>query len=101
MIRISKTARDTIFYSGWAALIAGAAIFYFALERFDTFPNYKRISVLIPMAIGWVLLCVDDFREWPSTSRNERLKSVSAVLVLLVLVAGSLAWWFGAPNTHG
>jgi hypothetical protein len=101
MISITQRVRDIIFRAGIALFVIGGALFFWAYQRFDDLPNYQRIAVLIPVMTSYVMLRIDQYRNWDSVKGLERGYAIGALIAPPMLLLGSIAWFIAAPNVRG
>jgi hypothetical protein len=101
MMRIEDRTRNLILYGGILLLIAGFALFYLALQRFETLPNHLRLASLIPLTSAMVMLRVDVYRDWSAATWSAKGGAIGALIAPPMLVIGVMAWWLTAPDAIG
>jgi hypothetical protein len=101
MISISQTSRDIIFRAGIALLVVGGVLVLWAFNDFDALPNYLRLALPIPITISYVMLRVDQYRDWASVQGADRGYAIGALLAPPLLLLGSIIWLVAAPGAHG
>lgn len=101
MISISQRTRDIIFRVGIALFVVGGALAYWSLQRFNDLPNYLRIAVLAPIMTSYVMLRIDQYRNWSTVKGIARGYAIGALLAPPMLLVGSLVWLLAAPTAHG
>ncbi|RAN75782.1 hypothetical protein B5P43_25825 [Bacillus sp. SRB_336] len=101
MLTINQTTRDLIFRAGIAFFVVGGLLVLWSLPRFDNMPNYLRIAVAIPVMTSYVMLRIDQYRNWESVKGAERGYAIGALLAPPMLLLGSLLWFLVAPTVRG
>lgn len=98
---MSQMSRNSVFYAGIALLIIGGVLTIWAFKHFDALPNYLRLAVFLPITSSYVMLRVDQYRNWDSVRGIERGYAIGALLAPVLLLAGSIIWFVVAPSAHG
>ena len=101
MLTISQTTRDRVFRAGITLFVLGGVLLLWSFQRFDSMPNYLRIAVVIPIMTSYVMVRVDQYRNWDAIKGAERGYAIGALLAPPMLLLGSLLWFLAAPAVHG
>lgn len=84
---------------GFCLLIAGGALFAWALYRYETLPNYLRLAPFVPFALGVPLFNANDyFGGWASLTPRQKGGAIGWLFVPFFTVAATLWWYINFPT---
>lgn len=91
---------STLQFAGYLLIALGAVVLFASLQSFDMLPNYLRLLVPLPLAVGLVLAQAPDYARLETLKPQRKGRLLGLLCVPPVLLLGFLIWLVFDPGAR-